>query len=140
MFDNFAEVFTQIICILTLLGLILYLPLRPHWSKIFSFWNAILLYCGILLPIVIFVLCKSDSGLWTTGDIILNVIGGGVFAIAGLVSLLSCWGRCSNVIEAVFLPIIMLSMVGVFCLGLLSLALCMFSITRRPFFVWDLYD
>lgn len=140
MFDNFADVFTQIICMLTLLGLVLYLPLRPHWSKIFSFWNAILLYCGILLPIVIFVLCKSDSGIWTTGDIILNAVGGGVFAIAGLMSLLSCWGRCSNVIEAVFLPIIMLSMVGVFCLGLLSLALCMFSITRRPFLVWDLYD
>ena len=38
--DQLAKYFSQICGILALLGLVLYLPLKPHWSKRFSFFDA----------------------------------------------------------------------------------------------------
>ena len=50
--NQLAKLFSELCMMFALLGLILYLPLKPHWSKIFSFWDGLLLYCGIGAPIL----------------------------------------------------------------------------------------
>ncbi|MGN1140755.1 MAG: hypothetical protein ACI4TF_06115 [Oliverpabstia sp.] len=137
--NQLAKLFSELCMMFALLGLILYLPLKPHWSKIFSFWDGLLLYCGIGAPILYIYLFSLDFEIGI-GAILTGIIVGGGFAIAGLVTLIKCWTRCGNLLEAIFLPFIMLMMVGVFCLGLLCLLLALVGIFQRPYLTWDSFE
>ena len=137
--NQLAKLFSELCMMFALLGLILYLPLKPHWSKIFSFWDGLLLYCGIGAPILYIYLFSLDFEVGI-GAILTGIIVGGGFAIAGLVTLIKCWTLCGNLLEALFLPFIMLMMVGVFCLGLLCLLLALVGIFQRPYLTWDSFE
>lgn len=140
--NHLAKYFSQIWCILTLLGLILYLPLKSHWSKRFSFFDAILFYCGIGAPaLYLYLFISQPQGMeLTAGTILTGAVVGGGFAVAGAAVLIKCWIRCSNVFEAICLPFIMLMMIGVFCLGLLFLMFAFVGAFQKPYLTWDSFE
>ncbi len=138
--DSLGKIFSQCFLMVALLGLILYLPLKPHWSKIFSFWDAILVYCGIGAPalyIGLFIISREKLSI---GVLLTGLLVGGGFAVAGLVTLFHCWARCSNLFEAICLPFIMLMMIGVFCLGMVCLMLALVGILKSSYFTWDSFE
>ena len=140
--NQLAKYFSQICGILALPGLVFYLPLKPHWSKRFSFFDAILFYCGIGAPALYlyFLIVRPEGVEMTAGVILTGLIVGGGFAIAGVAVLIKCWTRCSNPIEVICLPFIMLMMIGVFCLGLLFLMCAFVGIFQKPYFTWDSFE
>ena len=73
--------------------------------------------CRFAIPLVLyacfFVYTEAPP---TTGNIIATVIAAIVGAVVGLVILVDCWRRCSNIIEIIFLPLVMIM---VFCMIIL---------------------
>ena len=69
--NQLAKYFSQICGILALLGLVFYLPLKPHWSKRFSFFDAILFYCGIGAPaLYLYFFIVRPEGVEMTGRLL----------------------------------------------------------------------
>lgn len=79
--------------------------------------DAIIFDCCLAIPLVLyacfFVYTETPP---TTGNIIATVIAAIVGAVVGLVILVDCWRRCSNIIEIIFLPLVMIM---VFCMIIL---------------------
>ena len=102
---------------LTIIGCLVYLPFRRHWDKVFGWVDAIIFDCCLAIPLVLyacfFVYTETPP---TTGNIIATVIAAIVGAVVGLVILVDCWRRCSNIIEIIFLPLVMIM---VFCMIIL---------------------
>lgn len=140
MANSLAQTFSSGCLLMALLGLVLYLPLKPHWSQIFSFFDGILFYCGIGAPVLViylYVTMGQGAGL---GAILMLILVGVGFGIAGMLTLVKCWTRCGNLLEAICLPFIMLMMVGVFCLGLLCLLMTFVGMFQKPYFTWNSYE
>ena len=140
--NQLADLFSRGIWILAICGLLLYLPLKSHWNRIFSFWDALIFYCSLGVPsllIVSYIQNTEDRG---AGSLIFTIAVSAIAIFIGFVVLCCCWGRCGNVIEGVFLPFIMLSMIGVVCLGLLLALLACSGIFGRHVdgTSWDYYD
>ena len=92
-------------------------PFRRHWDKVFGWVDAIIFDCCLAIPLVLyacfFVYTETPP---TIGNIIATVIAAIVGAVVGLVILVDCWRRCSNIIEIIFLPLVMIM---VFCMIIL---------------------
>ena len=99
----------QCILYLMVLGCLVYLPFRRHWDKVFGWLDAIIFDCCIAIPIVMYALyfVYADTPP-TLGNKIFTVIITIVGVIWGLCILIDCWQRCSNIIEIIFLPLVML--------------------------------
>ena len=102
---------------LTIIGCLVYLPFRRHWDIIFGWLVAIVFDCCIAIPIVLYAcfFVYADTPP-TMGNIIVTAIAVIVGVVWGGWILIDCWRRCSNVIEIIFLPIVMIM---VFCLIIL---------------------
>ncbi len=107
----------QCLLYLSIISFLVYLPFRRHWDKVFGWLDAIIFDCCIAIPLVLyacfFVYASTPP---TTGNIIATAIAAIVGAVVGLAVLIDCWRRCSNIIEIIFLPIVMIM---VFCLIIL---------------------
>ena len=114
------------------------IPFHPGWIYIYSSWFVLLLGVPALL-IVSYIQNTEDRG---AGSLIFTIAVSAIAILIGFVVLCCCWGRCGNVIEGVFLPFIMLSMIGVVCLGLLLALLACSGIFGRHVdgTRWDYYD
>ena len=140
--NQLADLFSRGIWILAICGLLLYLPLKSHWNRIFSFWDALIFYCSLGVPALLIVSYIQNTEDRGAGSLIFTIAVSAIAILIGFVVLCCCWGRCGNVIEGVFLPFIMLSMIGVVCLGLLLALLACSGIFGRHAdgTSWDYYD
>ena len=128
---------SSIITLFCFAGVILYLPLKPHWNKIFSFLDAIFFYVGIGAPILYIVLLKDYPSI---SGVITGIVVGGGFFLYGMYRLVLCWCRCSNIIQVIFTPICMLLMVGAFFVSLLSIMLILVGFSSNRWFDWDYWQ
>ena len=140
--NQLADLFSRGIWILAISGLLLYLPLKSHWNRIFSFWDALIFYCSLGVPALLIVSYIQNTEDRGAGSLIFTIAVSAIAILIGFVVLCCCWGRCGHVIEGVFLPFIMLSMIGVVCLGLLLALLACSGIFGRHVdgTSWDYYD
>ena len=140
--NQLADLFSRGIWILAICGLLLYLPLKSHWNRIFSFWDALIFYCSLGVPALLIVSYIQNTEDRGAGSLIFTIAVSAIAILIGFVVLCCCWGRCGNVIEGVFLPFIMLSMIGVVCLGLLLALLACSGIFGRHVdgTIWDYYN
>ena len=107
--------------VLSVLGLILVLPLRSHWSRIFGLMDVFLIVGAIAIDgflIYTFFIAKGHEPI--TGMELFNaiVIGFGL-GIIGLIRFLGCLSRCNSVLEMIALPFVLVSMVGAFAIIIL---------------------
>lgn len=106
---------------ISIIGFIIYLPFKKHWGKIFSFVNSIIFYGCLAVPLVCWMSVYQSVEPLTLGKHIIFVLITVVCAVIGLVNLLICWGRCSNILEIIFLPLMFVCSIGVLC-GLILFA------------------
>lgn len=110
--------------LLSIVGCILYFPFKSHWSKIFSFWDVMSFCCGIMCIGVLIFCGKSmweEMGFEAIISFILMI---GVI-LWGLFTLIACWENCSNIIEIILLPLIMISTFGA-CMIVICIGVCLF--------------
>ena len=106
--NQLADLFSRGIWILAICGLLLYLPLKSHWNRIFSFWDALIFYCSLGVPALLIVSYIQNTEDRGAGSLIFTIAVSAIAILIGFVVLCCCWGRCGNVIEGVFLPFICL--------------------------------
>lgn len=118
----------QTFAYLAIIGCLVYLPFRQHWDKIFGWLDAIIFDCCIGIPILLYAcfFVYTDTPP-TMGNIIVTAIAAIVGVVWGGLILIDCWRRCSNIIEIIFLPIVMIMVLGSICLLVLFIALAVVS-------------
>lgn len=140
-FDTLIDLF----CILTLLGVVLYLPLKSHWNRIFSLIDAILVGCGIAVPaMVVYFFVTDSAGITSSGGESLYEYGVGIavaagFGILGILKLFECWGRCNGIIDLVLMPFVMVMMIGIFAFILLVILTLPRLCSGESRWYWDNY-
>ncbi len=122
-FDNLSELFFYI----TIIGFIIYLPFKKHWGKIFSFVNSMIFYGSLAIPAIYWMSAYDSVEPLTLGKHIIFILITVVCAVIGLVNLLICWGRCSNILEIIFLPLMFVCSIGVMCMLILFAFLAIYS-------------
>ena len=70
----------------------------------------------------------------TMGERIVLILITAVCAIVGLINLLICWDRCSNILEVIFLPLMFVCSIGVLCLLILLAFLAIFSASHDDYY------
>lgn len=100
-FSDLCELFLYI----SIAGFIIYLPFRSHWGKIFRFSNSMVFYACLAIPVICMMSAYQSVKPVTMGERIVLILITAVCAIVGLINLLICWDRCSNILEVIFLPL-----------------------------------
>ena len=93
-FSDLCELFLYI----SIAGFIIYLPFRSHWGKIFSFSNSMVFYACLAIPVICMMSAYQSVKPVTMGERIVLILITAVCAIVGLINLLICWDRCSNIL------------------------------------------
>ena len=111
-----------------------YLPFRSHWGKIFSFSNSMVFYACLAIPVICMMSAYQSVKPVTMGERIVLILITAVCAIVGLINLLICWDRCSNILEVIFLPLMFVCSIGVLCLLILLAFLAIFSASHDDYY------
>ena len=130
---------SQIFLAMCVLGLILYFPLRPHWSRIFSITDVfVILGCTVTLLFMFWGVFIEHLTL--TG---MEMVTGAVIAIGCLLVggafLINCWSNCGNILDVLLMPFVMIMLFGAFVLVFLMVLIGIRgdSDAAQPFYYWD---
>lgn len=132
--DNNFDYLCKLFLYISILGFIIYLPFKKHWGKIFSFVNSMIFYGSFGIPLVYWMSAYDSVEPLTLGKHIIYILITVLCAVIGLVNLLVCWGRCSNILEIIFLPLMFVCSIGVVCVLILLAALALYSADHDEYY------
>ena len=85
--NQLADLFSRGIWILAICGLLLYLPLKSHWNRIFSFWDALIFYCSLGVPALLIVSYIQNTEDRGAGSLIFTIAVSAIAILIGFVVL-----------------------------------------------------
>ena len=129
-YSDLCELFLNI----SIAVFIIYLPYIRHWGKIFSFSYSMVFYACLAIPVICMMSAYQSVKPVTMGERIVLILITAVCAIVGLINLLICWDRCSNILEVIFLPLMFVCSIGVLCLLILLAFLAIFSASHDDYY------
>lgn len=130
---------SQIFLVMSILGVILYIPLRSHWNPVFSIVDVfVILGCSVTLAFMFWGVFIEHMTLTTMEMVTGGVIGIGCLLVGGFF-LISCWSRCGSILDVILMPFIMIMLFGAFVLVFLMILIGVGgeSDAAQPFWYWD---
>ena len=109
------------------------------WKIYVAFWkptSATFVNCFFISqsPVICMMSAYQSVKPVTMGERIVLILITAVCAIVGLINLLICWDRCSNILEVIFLPLMFVCSIGVLCLLILLAFLAIFSASHDDYY------